>query len=58
MSIINEKSEFLKNLEDNPKLLYNLSLDRLKILKKYYEEDIKIKEKKIKELKKQLQESD
>ena len=30
MSIINEKSEFLKNLEDNPKLLYNLSLDRLK----------------------------
>ena len=49
-----EKENFLKEIEGRGDILRMLSLDRLKILNNYYDEDIKKKKEKIKELKKQL----
>jgi len=49
-----EKENFLNEIEGRGDILRMLSLDRLKILNNYYDEDIKKKKEKIKELKKQL----
>lgn len=54
MKKIDDKEKFLKKIEGRKDLLSMLSLDRLKILRNYYDEDIKRKKEKIKELKKQL----
>lgn len=54
MKIFKEKEEFLKKIEGRKDVLRMLSLDRLKLLNNYYDEDIKEKKEKIKELKKQL----
>jgi len=49
-----EKENILNEIEGRGDILRMLSLDRLKILNNYYDEDIKKKKEKIKELKKQL----
>ena len=54
MGDFNEKEEFLYEIEGRADILRMLSLDRLKILNNYYDEDIKRKKEKIKELKSQL----
>ena len=54
MEDFNEKENFLNEIEGREDILRMLSLDRLKILNDYYDEDIKKKREKIKELKSQL----
>lgn len=46
----NELEKFMKELENNPDLVENLSDDRLDILIKYYEKIIEEKEVKIKKI--------
>lgn len=54
MKKLNEKEKFLNEIENREDILEMLSLDRLKLLDKYYDEDIRKKKEKIKELKKKL----
>ena len=54
MERINEKEDFLDKIEGHADILRMLSLDRLKILNDYYDEDIKKRKEKIKELKSKL----
>ena len=49
-----EKENFLNKIENRPDILRMLSIERLEMLNKYYDKEIKKKENKIKELKKQL----
>ena len=51
---INEikKEEFLDKLESNPKLLYDLPIEKLEKLENYYEESIKKQEMKLAKMKK------
>ncbi len=51
---INEmkKEEFLDKLESNPKLLYDLPIEKLDQLEKYYGESIKKQEEKLAKIKK------
>lgn len=54
METLNRKEAFLNKIEGRADILRMLSLDRLKILNYYYDEDIKKKKEKIKELKSKL----
>lgn len=47
-----KKEEFLDKLESNPKLLYDLSIEKLEKIEKYYEESIKRQEEKLVKIKK------
>lgn len=47
-----KKEEFLKEIEKDEIVLYNLSLDRLKVLEKYYEDRVKKKRMVLENLKK------
>lgn len=47
-----EREKFLDNIEKNPKLLYSLPIEKLRMLENYYEESIKIYEKKLARIKK------
>ena len=47
-----EKEEFLDELEGNPKLLYNLSIEKLKILEEEYNKSISRQEEKLAKLRK------
>lgn len=49
-----EKENFLNKIEGQKEILQMFSLDRLKKLNSYYDEDIKKKKQIIKELKSQL----
>jgi hypothetical protein len=51
---INEikREEFLDEIESNPKLLYDLSVEKLERLEEYYKESIKKQEEKLEKLKK------
>lgn len=51
---INEmkREEFLDKLESNPKLLYDLSIEKLEKLEKYYGESIKRQEEKLVKIRK------
>lgn len=57
MEDFNEKENFLNEIEGREDILRMLSLDRLKILNDYYDEDIKKKKEKIKELKSEIKEN-
>ena len=48
------EDDFLKKIDGREDLLQMLSKDRLEVLKAYYEEEIRKKKEKIKELKNQL----
>ena len=54
MKKIDDKENFLNEIEGRKDLLLMLSLERLKILEKYYDRDIKKKKKEIIRLKQQL----
>ena len=54
MEELNEKEKFLNKIQGKEEILRMFSLDRLKILDKYYDEDIRKKKEEIKELRKQL----
>ena len=47
-----EKEKFIKRIEENPNLLYNLSLDRIEALESYYDELIEQDRKELERLKK------
>lgn len=47
-----KREEFLDNLEKNPKLLYELSVEKLEKLENYYSESIKKQEEKLAKIKK------
>ena len=47
-----KREEFLDNLESNPKLLYDLPIEKLEKLENYYEESIKKQEEKLAKIKK------
>lgn len=46
------KNDFIDEIEKNPDLLYNLSIDRLKKLEKYYDELIEKDKEELKNIKK------
>lgn len=47
-----KREEFLDNLEKNPKLLYEVSVEKLEKLENYYNESIKKQEEKLAKIKK------
>lgn len=47
-----KKNDFIDEIEKNPDLLYNLSIDRLKKLEKYYDELIEKDKKELNNVKK------
>jgi len=47
---VSKREEFLKEINGNREALEKLSIDRLKVLEKYYDEEIEKKEKQIKKL--------
>lgn len=51
--IAREKEQFIKNIEKNPKILYELPIEKLKMLETYYDEsisDLKIELNKLKKV--------
>ncbi len=46
-----EREKFLKKIEENPKLLYDLPIEKLMVLEDYYDKLIAIEEEKNKKLK-------